>query len=67
MQVEVQDVDGGPIPGRTLDDCPEKFGDEIDGVFHWNGDGDLGRLVGTIVRLRFVLKDADLYAFKFRG
>jgi hypothetical protein len=42
------------------------FGDEIEGVFSWNGEGDLGRLAGTPVRLRYVLKDADLYAFRFR-
>ncbi len=66
VQVEVQDVDGTPVPGRTLDDCPERFGDEIDGVVGWNDGTDLGSLAGQPVRLRFRLMDADLYAFKFR-
>lgn len=67
VQVEVQDTEGRPIPGLSLADAPETYGDEIDGVFQWNGDGDLGKLAGTTVRLRFVLKDADLYAFRFRN
>ena len=66
VQVEVQDGEGRPLPGFLLADAPEKFGDQIEGIFSWNGDGDLGRLAGTTVRLRFVLKDADLYAFRFR-
>jgi len=67
IQVEIQDVEGRPLPGLSLADSPEKFGDEIEGVFGWNNGGDLGRLAGAAVRLRFVLKDADLYAFRFRN
>ena len=66
VQVEIQDDEGCPIPGFSLADGPEKFGDEIGGVFHWDRAGDLRRLAGTPVRLRFMLKDADLYAFRFR-
>ena len=66
VQVEIQDGEGRPLAGWALADAPETFGDEIEGVFHWNGAGDLGRLGGTTVRLRFVMKDADLYAFRFR-
>lgn len=54
------------MPGLSLADAPEKFGDEIDGVYNWNSNESPGRLAGTTVRLRFVLKDADLYAFRFR-
>ncbi len=67
IRAEIQDAEGRPIDGFTLDDCPEKFGDEIEGAIGWNGGADLGRLAGTPVRLRFVLKDADLYALKFRS
>jgi hypothetical protein len=31
----------------------------------WSGVVDVGSLAGTTVRLRFVLKDADLYAMRF--
>ena len=65
IKVEIQDADGRAVPGFTLDDFPEKFGDEIEGKMSWNTGGDVGSLAGTPIRLRFVLKDADVYAFKF--
>ena len=66
VRVEVQDVDGTPVPGLALDDCPEIYGDEIEGAVAWGDGADLGALAGRPVRLRVELKDADLYAFRFR-
>jgi hypothetical protein len=66
VRVEIQDTEGHPQPGFTLDACPEIFGDEIDGTVEWEGDGDMRSLAGQPVRLRFVLKDADLFAFRFQ-
>ena len=66
VQVEIQDVEGRPVSGFSLSDGSEKFGDEIEGVFRWDSEVDLNGLAGTTVKLRFVLKDADLYAFRFR-
>ena len=65
FKVEIQDADGHALPGFGVDDFPEKFGDEIDGKVSWNGGGDVSVLSGKPVRLRIVLKDADIYAFKF--
>ena len=66
VRVEIQDAEGRPLPGFALDDFPEKFGDEIEGVMNWNGGRDVSSLAGKPVRLRFALMDADLFAFKFR-
>ena len=66
LQVEIQDADGKPIEGFTLDDCPAVFGDEIERVVTWKGGPDLSKLAGRPVRLRFVIKDADLYSIRFR-
>ena len=52
--------------GLSLADCGEMIGDETEGVVRWGGGDGLGRLSGTPVRLRFALKDADVYAFRFR-
>ncbi len=66
VQVEVQDADGTPIAGYTLADCPEIYGDHLHFVVRWNDvGGDLRELAGRPVRLRFVLRDADLYSFQF--
>jgi hypothetical protein len=54
------------MPGFTLDDCAELFGDEIDRTVEWKSGADVGKVAGKTVRLRFVLKDADLYSLKFR-
>lgn len=66
VQVEVMDSDGKPVSGLSLDDCPEIYGDEIGKVVEWKSGSNLGRLAGQMVRLRFVLKDADLYSLCFR-
>jgi hypothetical protein len=65
VRVELQDADGAPIPGFALDDCPPVFGDSHERAVTWNGGGDVSTLAGKPVRLRFVLKDADLYAYRF--
>lgn len=65
VRVELQDVSGKPLTGFALEDSTEIFGDLIDGAVSWKGDGNLKELAGTPIRLRFVLRDADLYAFQF--
>ena len=54
-----------PIEGFTLDDCVEVLGDDLERVVRWSGGTDLSRLAGIPVRLRFVLRDADLFSFRF--
>ena len=66
VQVEVQDADRKPIPGYNLNDCPEIIGDEIERAVRWTSGSDVSALAGKPVRLRFVLKDANLYSFRFR-
>ena len=66
VRVEIQDLSGQPLPGFTLADCPEIFGDHIERVVNWKAGSDVSRLAGTPVRLRFVMKDADLYSIRFR-
>ena len=63
--VELQDADGNPLEGFSQADADEVFGDQIEGVVTWNGNRDVSSLAGNPVRIRFVLKDADLYAFRF--
>ncbi len=65
IRVELQQADGQPIDGFSLDDCNEVFGDSLRRTVTWNGGGDLGKLSGQAVRLRFVLRDADLFSFQF--
>jgi hypothetical protein len=66
IRVEVQDAGGAPIPGFSLADCPEIVGDEIERIVRWKGSENLNALGGKTIRLRFVMKDADLYALRFQ-
>ena len=65
IRVEVQEASGTPIPGFTLADSRELIGDEIGRVYDWKGTRDLTAHRGKPVRLRFQLKDADLFAYRF--
>ncbi len=65
VQIEILDDNGNPIPGFALDDSPEIIGNEINRTVSWNGNTDVGSLSSTPVRLRIVLKDADLFSLKF--
>lgn len=66
LRVEIQDPRGTPIAGFGASDAVEIIGDQIDRVVTWKGGSDLGRIAGKPVRLRFVMKDADLYSLQFR-
>ena len=64
IRVEVQDETGKPHSGFALEDCQELIGNDIERAVTWKG-GDLAKLAGKPVRLRFVMKDAELYALQF--
>jgi hypothetical protein len=66
IRVEIQDAAGAPIEGFSLADCPEMFGDELARVVRWKRGTDTAALAGKAVKLRFVLRDADLFSFRFR-
>jgi hypothetical protein len=67
VRVELQDEAGVPVPGYTAADCNELIGDEIERVVAWQDGGALGELAGKVVRLRFVMRDADIYSYRFRA
>ena len=73
IRIEVQDEDGQPIPGFSLEESPVVFGDHIQKTIRWNRPGFLPtdpmkfeRLAERPIRLRFVMKDADLYSLRFK-
>lgn len=65
VAVEIQDVEGKALPGFALEDCDLQYGDELARVVSWKGGSGVGELADRPVRIRFQLKDADLYAFRF--
>lgn len=65
LRIELQEPDGTPIPGFALADADEIIGNEIDKLVSWKGKTDVSGLAQRPVRMRVVLRDADLYAFQF--
>ena len=65
VRVELQDPEGQPVPGYSLDECPEIYGDAVDQVVRWKAGANVAPLAQRPVRIRFALQDADLYSFRF--
>lgn len=66
VRVEIREPGGGPVPGFSLRECPEMYGDAIEEVVRWKNGSDVGAMAGRPVVVRFVMKDADLYSLRFR-
>lgn len=66
VRVELQNADGQPLPGFALTDCRPLTGDELAGPVTWTAGGKLASLAGRPVRLRFALRNADVYSLRFR-
>jgi hypothetical protein len=64
VKVELQDEKGKPLPGFALADMAPLYGDELDAVLKWKSGADLSEFAGKPVRIRFVLKDADLFSIR---
>lgn len=66
LKVEIQDSSGRPVEGYALSECTELYGDRIEQAVVWN-KADVASLAGQPIRLRFALKDADVFAFGFHA
>ena len=65
IRVELQDTAGTPVPGFTLADAVETIGNEIERPVRWKEGSSVKTLAGKPLRIRFVMKDADLFALRF--
>ncbi|MSU34295.1 MAG: hypothetical protein EXS36_04150 [Pedosphaera sp.] len=71
VRCEIQSANGSAVEGFSLEDCEPFTGDKIEHGMQWKvrpgkAAPNLNALAGQPVRLRFVLRDADLYAIQFR-
>jgi len=65
-KIEIQDEDGKPIPGFSLREADKINGNFIEKTVAWNGRSNLEMLEGKPVRLRFYMRNTDVYAFQFK-
>ena len=66
IRVEILDFTGNVIPGNSATDCVPIIGDRISGAVSWKESKSLQQIQDTPIRLRFILKDADLFSFRFQ-
>lgn len=66
LRVELQDANGKPILNRSLADCVELKGDNIAEVVAWKTGDDLTRWAEKPIRIRFEIKQGDLFSFQFK-
>ena len=66
IRIELLDETDAAIDGFALDDCDLIIGDDVDRTVTWNGSADVSRMAQRPIRLRFAMKDADLYSLRFR-
>jgi hypothetical protein len=66
IKVEIQDADGKPIPRYSLQDAKELIGNYIEHAAAWRHGTDVSPLSGRPIRLKLVMKDANLYSLQFR-
>ncbi len=65
FNVGLTDEPKKPVPGFAVKNCNVIKGDSVRHVVGWKGEPSLGNLAGQVVRLRFEMQNAKLYAFKF--
>ena len=66
LRFELQNEAGHVWSGYALEDSREIIGDQISRTVAWTGGTSVKALAGKVVRLRVVLKDADLFSLQFR-
>lgn len=65
LAVEVCDASGKAVEGFSRTDCASLKGDATNQVVSWKFGSRVAGLAGESIRLRFVMKDAELYAMQF--
>lgn len=62
---EVLDLAGNPVSGFSLQDAIPKRGNSISSPVRWKSRRKLSELNNSVIRLRIIMKEADLYSFRF--
>jgi hypothetical protein len=65
VKVGFEDAAGKAISGFSVEDCVTQIGNELDRKVTWKSGTDVSSLAGKPVRLRFSMKDADIFSFEF--
>lgn len=64
VKVLLQDENGTDIPGFGAADAEFIRGDKTDSEVKWKSGKSIQSLLGKKIRIKFVIKDADVYSFR---
>ena len=64
-KIEILDEKNQPIPGFTMREADKVSGNSVAKTVSWTGKSSVAQLKGRPIKLRFVMRDAKLYAFQF--
>jgi len=64
LAVELLDANGNALPGFARADADAFTDDDLRRVVTWKGKSDISALAGKPVKVRFYLKQGELYAFQ---
>jgi len=64
IRIEILDQKGMPVPGFGAAECRAFTGDSVEHAVRWK-EADYSQLAGRMLRLRFILDRAKLYAYRF--
>jgi len=66
VRVELLDQDGKPIEQFTAAEATQLNGNSVRMPVSWGENRDVSKLAGTPVKIRFIMRDCKLYAFRFK-
>jgi len=64
LRVALLNQAGDPISGFDISDCDAVVGDSTGHIVTWAGKSNISRLAGDVVRIKFEMQNAKLYAFE---
>ena len=66
LKITILGDDHREVPGFGEADAEELAGDRIDHPVKWKSGKSIADLAGKVVRIKFTLRDADVYSFEIR-
>jgi len=66
VRVEMIDAEGRPVEGFTMSESETLLGNSVGMPVGWSSGNGLRTLAGKPVRLKFQMRDAKLYSFRFK-
>ena len=65
IKVALLDEQGRVLDGYSKDACDPVHGSSVNHTVSWQGDPDVSRLAGRVIRMEIHMKGAELYALQF--